>query len=187
MLKNLETERYLLRKPKMRDAEDIYEKWGKDTENVAEYQEHNVHKSVVETRAILRGAIVDAESGEPIWFVEDKKLKTIIGYIKVSAISEKYKKCEITFYFVEQWRKDYSPEEVLKAIVKHLMTEKGFETVITKFYDRSEKDTECYTTILEGIEMKKEGILRNRMINSKGEKINRIVYSILKEELEEYA
>ena len=77
MLKNLETERYLLRKPKMRDAEDIHEKWGKDTEHVAEYQEHHVHKSVVETRAILRGAIIDAESGEPIWFVEDKNKKTI--------------------------------------------------------------------------------------------------------------
>ena len=47
--------------------------------------------------------------------------------------------------------------------------------------------THYYTNILEGIGMKKEGVLRNRMINSKGEKIDKIIYSILKEELEEYA
>lgn len=185
MLKNLETERYLLRKPKMKDAEDIYEKWGKDTENIAEYQEDYIHKSVVETRAVLRGTIKESESGEPVWFVEDKATKTLIGYIKVPAISEKDKKCEITFYFIEKWRKDYSPEEVLNAVVRHLIYEKGFETIITKFYDRSKEDTESISTILEKIGMKREGVLRNRMINSKGEKINKIIYSILKEELED--
>lgn len=187
MLKSLETERYLLRKPKMRDAEDIYEKWGKDTEKVAEYQAHNVHKNVIETRALLRGAIIDAENGAPIWFVEDKNAKTIIGYTKVSAISKKDKKCEIAFYFVEKRRKDSSPEEVLKEIIKYLLTEEKFEIIITKFYDRSKENTECVTNVLEGIGMKRDGVLRNRMINSKGEKINKIIYSILKEEWENIA
>lgn len=182
MLKSLETERYLLRKPKMGDAKDIYEKWGKDTERVAEYQAHDVYKSVAETRAILRSSIIDAENGAPVWFVEDKIINTIIGYAKVTAISQKNKECEIAFYFVKKCRNDYSPEEVLKVIVKHLLFEEGYETVITNFFDRSKEDTEYLTNVLEGIGMKREGILRNRMINSKGEKINKIVYSILKEE-----
>ena len=46
MKRELETQRYLLRIPKMEDAEEIYEKWGRDTEKVAEYKYHNVHKNI---------------------------------------------------------------------------------------------------------------------------------------------
>ena len=31
-MKELETERYILRRPKVEDAEQVYEKWGKDNE-----------------------------------------------------------------------------------------------------------------------------------------------------------
>lgn len=106
--------------------------------------------------------------------------------MKVPTFSEKDKICEITFYFLEKWRKDFSPEEVIGEVIKYLFTEQPFEVVIIKFYDRSKEDTKCLTSILERIGMKREGILRNRMINSKGEKIDRYVYSILKEEWENY-
>lgn len=185
-MKNLETKRYLLRRPKEEDAEEIHEKWGKDTEKVAEYEEHNVHKNMIETRGIINAAIKESEFGTPTWFVEEKETNTIMGYIKVIADSEKDKKCEITFYFIEKWRRNSAPEEVLSELIRYLFTEKSFEIVIKKFYDRSKEDTECISGILERIGMKKEGILRNRMINSKGEKIDRLVYSILKEEWENY-
>ena len=38
----------------------------------------------------------------------------------------------------------------------------------------------------ETIGMKREGVLRHRMINNEGKKIDRITYSILKEEWENY-
>lgn len=183
-MRDLETKRYLLRKPKMEDAEEIYEKWGKDKEKIAEYKEHNIHKNIIETRALLEAAIQEAEYGTRIWFIEQKNTPSIIGYMKISAFSEKDKKCEITFYFIEGWRKDYSPEEVLNEMIRYLFTEQKFETVITKFYDREKEDTECLSKILETVGMRKEGVLRNRMINCKGEKIDKIIYSILKEEWE---
>lgn len=185
-MKNLETKRYFLRKPKMEDAEEIYEKWGKDTEKIAEYQEHNVHKNIIETKALLKAAIQEAEYGTPTWFIEEKKAKVIIGYMKVQASSEKDKKCEITFYFLEKWRTDYSPEEVLQEVIRYLFTEQPFETIVTKFYDRSKEGTECLSSVLDRIGMKREGVLRNRMINSKGQKIDKMIYSILKEEWENY-
>ena len=58
--------------------------------------------------------------------------------------------------------------------------------MVIKFYDRDPEDTKLLSSILEKIGMKREGILRNRMINNNGEKINRIIYSILKEEWENY-
>lgn len=185
-MKNLETARYLLRKPKMEDAEDIYEKWGRDKENIAEYKYHDIHRNIIETKAILKGAIKDAEFGNPSWFIEEKQTKAIIGYIKVLSSSEKNKECEITFYFLEKWTKDFSPEESLKEVIKYLFTEETFEVVFTKFYNKSKEDTEYLSKILNRIGMQREGILRNRMINSKGQKIDKIIYSILKEEWKNY-
>ena len=186
MKRELETERYLLRIPKMEDAEEIYEKWGSDKEKVAEYKYHNVHKNIIETKRLLKGAIIEAEEGIPFWFIESKKTKEIIGYLKISEYSEKDKIAEVTFYFLENWRKDGSPEEVLSKVIEFLFKEKTFETMAVKFYDRDREDTKILSSVLERIGMKREGVLRNRMINNNGKKINRIIYSILKEEWENY-
>lgn len=182
MEKKLETERYVLRMPKMDDAEEIYEKWGSDKENMAEYKYHGIHKNIIETRGLLKAAITEAEDGIPFWFIESKKSKEIIGYIKISEYSEKDKKAEIIFYFLENWRNDGSPEEVLGKVIEYLFTERTFETIVMEFYDIYKEDTELLSGILESIGLKREGILRNRMINSNGEKVNKIIYSILKEE-----
>lgn len=186
MKKELETQRYLLRIPKMEDAEEIYEKWGNDKEKMAEYKYHSVHKNIIETKGLLKAAISEAEEGMPVWFIESKENKEIIGYTKVIEYSEKDKIAQVEFYFLENWRRDGSPEEVLEKIIKYLFTEKTFETIIIKFYDRLKKDTVDLSNILERIGMKREGILRNRLINNNGQKINKIIYSILKEEWENY-
>lgn len=186
MKRELETKRYLLRIPKMEDAEEIYEKWGRDKEQVAEYKYHNVHKNIIETRGLLKAAIIESEGGIPLWFIESKKNEEIIGYIKISEYSEKDKIAGVTFYFLENWRRDGSPEEVLGKVIEFLFKEKAFETMVVKFYDREKEDTKLLSSVLEKIGMKREGILRNRMINNKGEKINKIIYSILKEEWENY-
>ena len=73
MKRELETKRYVLRVPKIEDAEEIYEKWGRDTEKIAEYKYHNQHKNLIETKKLLKGAIIDAEEGIPFWFIESKK------------------------------------------------------------------------------------------------------------------
>lgn len=186
MKRELETERYLLRTPKVEDAEEIYEKWGNDKEKMAEYKYHNTHKNIIETKGLLKAAIAEAEEGIPFWFIESKESQEIIGYIKISDYSEKNKRAEVMFYFLKGWRNDGSPQEVLNRVIKFLFTEKTFETIVMKFYDRTTEDTELLSSILENTGMKREGILRNSMINNNGEKINKIIYSILKEEWENY-
>ena len=186
MKRELETQRYLLRIPRIEDAEEIYEKWGRDAEKVAEYKYHNVHKNIIETRGLLKAAIIESEDGIPFWFIESKESGEIIGYIKISEYSEKDKLADVIFYFLENWRKDGSPEEVIDRVIEFLFKEKTFETMVVKFYDREEKDTKLLSSVLERIGMKREGVLRNRMINNEGKKIDKIIYSILKEEWENY-
>lgn len=186
MKKELETQRYLLRIPKIEDAEEIYEKWGNDEEKVAEYKCHNTYQNVIQTKVLLRAVIAEAKEGMPLWFVESKESKEIIGYIKISEYSEKDKRAEVNFYFLENWRYDGSPKEVLSNVIKFLFTENVFETIVIKFYDRTKESTEMVSSLLEKLGMKREGVLRNRMINNNGKKINKIIYSILKEEWENY-
>lgn len=186
MKKELETQRYLLRIPKIEDAEEIYKKWGNDEEKVAEYKCHNTYQNVIQTRVLLRAVIAESEEGMPLWFAESKESKEIIGYIKISEYSEKDKRAEVNFYFLENWRYDGSPKEILSNVIKFLFTENVFETIVIKFYDRTKESTEMVSSLLEELGMKREGVLRNRMINNNGEKINKIIYSVLKEEWENY-
>ena len=39
-MKKIETQRYILRIPKIEDAEEIYERWGTDKEKMAEKRRH---------------------------------------------------------------------------------------------------------------------------------------------------
>ena len=53
------------------------------------------------------------------------------------------------------------------------------------FYAVTQQDKELLHNILIKIGMTREGILRNRLINDEGKKIDKYIYSILKEEWEE--
>ncbi len=51
-MEQLETDRYILRKPNENDAEEIYERWGTDKENMAQYKEHKLYRNVIEAKAL---------------------------------------------------------------------------------------------------------------------------------------
>ena len=73
---------------------------------------------------------------------------------------------------------------MLKTVIDYIFSKEKYETVITKFYDRNERDTKLVHNILTNVGMSREGIMRNRLINDEGKKINKYIYSILKEEWE---
>ena len=184
-MKKLETERYILRIPNIEDAEEIYEKWGTDKEKMAQYKVHKLYRNVIEAKALIKAAMQESEDGVIFWIIEEKKTKTIVGYIKLEAGLKKDKKREIAFYFLHDWREDGTPEEVLSKVIEYIFTKTIYETVVMKYYATIQEDIEILHSILTKIGMIREGILRNRLINDKGEKIDRYIYSILKEEWEE--
>ena len=183
-MEQLETDRYILRKPNENDAEEIYERWGTDKENMAQYKEHKLYRNVIEAKALINSILKENEDGIIFWIIEDKESKDIIGYIKLPTGTIKDKKRELTFYFLKGHREDGTPEEVLKTVIDYIFSKEKYETVITKFYDRNERDTKLLHNILTNVGMSREGILRNRLINDEGRKIDKYIYSILKEEWE---
>ena len=183
-MKKIETERYILRIPNVDDAEEIYERWGTDKENMAQYKEHKLYRNVIEAKALINSILKENEDGIIFWIIEDKESKDIIGYIKLPTGTIKDKKRELTFYFLKGHREDGTPEEVLKSVIDYIFSKEKYETIITKFYDRNEKNTKLIHNILTNVGMIREGIMRNRLINDEGKKINKYIYSILKEEWE---
>ena len=183
-MEQLETDRYILRKPNENDAEEIYERWGTDKENMAQYKEHKLYRNVIEAKALINSILKENEDGIIFWIIEDKESQDIIGYIKLPTGIIKDKKRELTFYFLKGHREDGTPEEVLKTVIDYIFSKEKYETVITKFYDRNERDTKLLHNILTNVGMSREGILRNRLINDEGKKIDKYIYSILKEEWE---
>ena len=183
-MEQLETDRYILRKPNENDAEEIYERWGTDKENMAQYKEHKLYRNVIEAKALINSILKENEDGIVFWIIEDKESQDIIGYIKLPTGTIKDKKRELTFYFLKGHREDGTPEEVLKTVIDYIFSKEKYETVITKFYDRNERDTKLLHNILTNVGMSREGILRNRLINDEGKKIDKYIYSILKEEWE---
>ena len=183
-MEQLETDRYILRKPNENDAEEIYERWGTDKENMAQYKEHKLYRNVIEAKALINSILKENEDGIIFWIIEDKESQDIIGYIKLPTGIIKDKKRELTFYFLKGHREDGTPEEVLKTVIDYIFSKEKYETVITKFYDRNERDTKLVHNILTNVGMSREGIMRNRLINDEGKKINKYIYSILKEEWE---
>lgn len=181
-MEQLETDRYILRKPNENDAEEIYERWGTDKENMAQYKEHKLYRNVIEAKALINSILKENEDGIIFWIIEDKESQDIIGYIKLPTGIIKDKKRELTFYFLKGHREDGTPEEVLKTVIDYIFSKEKYETVITKFYDRNERDTKLVHNILTNVGMSREGILRNRLINDEGKKIDKYIYSILKEE-----
>lgn len=183
-MQQLETDRYILRKPNENDAEEIYERWGTDKENMAQYKEHKLYRNVIEAKALINSILKENEDGIIFWIIEDKESQDIIGYIKLPTGTIKDKKRELTFYFLKGHREDGTPEEVLKTVIDYIFSKEKYETIITKFYDRNERDTKLVHNILVNVGMSREGILRNRLINDEGKKIDKYIYSILKEEWE---
>lgn len=181
-MRKIETRRYILRIPNVEDAEEIYEKWGTDKENMAQYKEHKLYRNVIEAKALIAAAIREKEDGVIYWIIEEKNTKEIVGYVKLLAGVIKDKRREMAFYFLEGWRDNGTPEEVLNAVIDYVFTEEEYEIIITKFYARNEQDTKVVQDVLTKVGMTREGILRNRLINDEGKKIDKYIYSILKEE-----
>ena len=116
-MRKIETQRYILRIPNVEDAEEIYEKWGTDKEKMAQYKEHKLYRNVIEAKALIAAVIHEKEDGVIFWIIEEKNTKEIVGYIKLLAGVIKDKKREMAFYFLEGWRENGTPEEVLNAVI----------------------------------------------------------------------
>lgn len=172
----IETERLLLRKVEMKDAQDMYE-YSCDP-LVARHVLWDAHTSVNDTKGYIRYMLRRYRLGEPSsWGIEDKATGKIVGTIGYMWYQEDNNAVEVGYSLARRhWNKGYMTE-ALRAVIDY-----SFQTLgLHRIEAQHETDNEASGAVMRKCGMEKEGTLRGRLYN-KGKYVDVNVYAILQED-----
>lgn len=126
-MKELETERLILRKVRVDDAEQLFHDITSSTE-VAKYVTWHAHKELSDTVAYVEYCLDDYKNIRCYrWAIELKETGALIGMIDVVGYNEG--EPEIGYMLAErEWGYGYATEACREA-VRYLMLDEGFKTV----------------------------------------------------------
>jgi len=175
--KEIETDRLLLRKFKLSDAEEMYKNWAND-DNVTRYITWPTHKDIEETRRVVEGYVNDsARDNYYHWCIVLKETNEAVGSIGAFRLYDDLKLFEIGYCIGKKfWNKGITTE-AMKALIKFFFEEVG----VNRIEARHDVKHPASGRVMIKSGLKFEGILRQAGKNNTG--INDMaVYAILKEE-----
>ena len=189
-LPTLETDDLILRRPRMKDAADIYA-YASD-ERVSRYVLWEPHRSVSETRSCLRDMIRRARAGYPSsWVITLKngpegtvpsgpsgagKVIGTIGFVWYSAGNSS---AEIGYSLsADYWNRGYATQ-ALRAV-----SAEAFRSLpLNRLEAQHDLRNPASGRVMEKSGFHREGVLRSRVLN-KGEYIDAVLYSLLRSDLD---
>ena len=186
-MKEFETTNLIIRKFREEDAKDILENC---TYNGKKKKKYNLNacEDYEMIKAELKSAIKLSNSDYPLWAIEEKSSNKLIGFVSANkSLNGVESFCEITFY-IEELNKSRKNREYLKItleiIVEYLMNEEKIDNIVTEVYNCKTEESKQVINILEEIGMKKDKILRERILGSDLAKLeNVIIFSIKRKDL----
>lgn len=172
----LETERLVLRKVDLRDAQAMFE-YSRDPQ-VAKHVLWDAHTSVSDTKGYLRYMMRKYRCGEPSsWGIELKETGKIIGTIGYMWYQPENSSCEVGYSLARaQWNKGIMTE-ALSAVLDYTFYELRFNRVEAQH----EVDNGASGAVMRKCGMVKEGTLRQRLYN-KGKYVDVDLYSVLRQD-----
>jgi ribosomal-protein-alanine N-acetyltransferase len=125
----IETERLILRRFELADADAIFNNWANDDE-VTKYMRWETHKNIEETKNVVSSWIENYNSPECYhWGLSIKSTGQLIGSIGAGAIDKNDNKCEIGYCIGREfWSMGFTTEAV-KAVIHFLMFDVGLNRV----------------------------------------------------------
>ena len=177
-LPELETEDLILRKPRMRDAKDIF-RYASDPE-VARYVLWESHRSVSETASFVRDLRVRIRAGYPSsWVVSLRETGLVIGTIGFVWYSTDNNAAELGYSFSrEYWNQGYATQ-ALHAVIDCLFS----SLPLNRLEAQHDVRNPASGRVMQKCGLTQEGVLRGRIMN-KGEYIDTALYSILRSDWE---
>jgi RimJ/RimL family protein N-acetyltransferase len=184
MSKHFKTNSVIVRRFQMKDAKQAYEnlsnsfKTNDNTDSFLENERGTVER-IEKIKMEIKSAINEYYTDEPIWAVEDKENKNLVGGVRVCNYSSKNKMCNISWMmFYKYWNNSFM-KDALTQVLKFLFTKKDIELIECSYYEQNENNS----VILDEIGMRKEAVLRDRRFNEKTNKReNFVIYSINRKE-----
>ena len=177
-MKELETERLILRKFKSVDSQAIFRNWTSD-EKVTEFLRWPAHKDIKETEAILKmWEDFYSEGGFYHWAIALKENDEPIGSISVETAEDNGQTIGIGFCIGRNyWNKGYAAES-LERVISYFIEELG----VNKVEARHDTKNPAAGKVMEKAGMKYEKTLKNDDINNQGT-CDCHYYSITKKDL----
>ena len=171
------SERLILRKFTMADAEAMYHNWASDAE-VTKYLRWPAHKDQSVTETVLNHWIVEYENPAFYqWAIVPKNLQEPIGNISVVNINDKTNTLHIGYCIGKKWWHMGYTSEALKTILPFLFLEVKANRIETQ-HDPNNPNSGA---VMQKCGFKFEGILRSADWNNQGI-VDAAMYSILEEE-----
>jgi ribosomal-protein-alanine N-acetyltransferase len=177
----IETERLILRRFELNDAEDMFHNWANDSE-VTKYLTWLPHKNIDITKEIINGWVQCYDNLEGYkWAIVPKNYGRVIGSISVVEFFNDKERCEIGYCIARRYWNQGIMTEALKAIIKFLIYECGFKRV----FATHDIDNPASGKVMIKAGMKYEGRLRKYNKNNKGQFVDCDIYAILEEDLDQ--
>ena len=171
MSKRFKTNSVIVRRFQMNDAKQAYENFNNSIKTTVERIER--------IKMIIKSAINEYYTDEPIWAVEDKLNKKLVGGVRVCNYSSKNKMCNISWMMFHKHCNNSFMKDALTQVLNFLFTKKDIELIECSYYEQNENNG----VILDEIGMRKEAVLRDRRFNEKTNKReNFVIYSINRKE-----
>ena len=175
----IETDRLILRRFKMEDAEIMYRNWASNDE-VTKYLTWPTHADVNVTRSVIEGWIQSYANPDFYnWAIVLKTIGEPIGSLSVVKYDEKTASAVIGWCMGKRWWGQRIMPEAARAILEYL-----FETVeFNRIAAKHDKNNSKSGRVMQKIGMIREGTLRASGKNNQGI-VDEVYYSILKDDYE---
>lgn len=175
----IETDRLVLRRVELSDADRMFNGWCNDSD-VVKYLPWDVHGNINVTKELLDMWVNDYNNPYTYrWIVVLKNEDKAIGTIDVVNKDIDNQVFEIGYcYCKEVWGKGIA-SEVLSRVISFLFDEVGVEVITAKHNENNLASGK----VMQKAGMKCDGILRSRVIDKETKKrVGFVVYSITRDE-----
>ena len=174
----IKTDRLLLRKFNINDAETIFYAWTSD-ERVAKYTSWHAHKSIDDTKTYVEYMASKRELSDYNWIIEcDNK---IIGSINVCYSDEELEIAGLAYVLAyDYWGKGYMTEAA-RAVIKFLFNDVNYRKIIAG----CDSENIGSSRVMEKVGMKREGVFREHIKRKDGVWGDNFQYGILRREFEQ--
>ena len=162
--KTIETDRLLLRKLSVNDAEAMFRNWASDPE-VTKFLTWPPHESAEITKALLEEWSKEYEKDDYYqWGIELKSIGEVIGTISVVGKREEIDMVHIGYCIGQAWWHRGIMTEALRALINFFFTEVGCNRIESRHDTNNPHSGE----VMKKCGMKREGTKRDADINNQG-------------------
>ena len=175
--KNLETERLILRRFNVEDAEGFFLNVTSDPE-VNKFLTWPLDESVDDTKKLLAGWVERYENPERYcWAIVLKDTEAVIGTIAAPTVKNRIDAVEVTYCIGSKWWGKGIVPEALQIVMRYMFEEVQANRIEAGFDSNNPNSGR----VMEKVRMQKEGFLRQAGRNNQG-LFDLVFYGILKDD-----